>query len=244
MRHCPVDELRKVGGELFSRAIEKVRAGEVIIHPGYDGEKGSISIFSPEEHQETRQNSANNGSLIFADPTRHPGYNLPDQKKLFADNALNTDQSSMSEEQQQVINFPCQPLMVNAGAGSGKSYIMLERIARLIGPQGQDSSSLLALLSCKRAAREMRQRLLARLSIKANQLPAFNTFQQLGMLIIAEQHSLLQLPKTTRLLSGEEADELYLRSISSEQNAIATQYELEALLQEKLLAYRKRKLSI
>ncbi|MDG4763102.1 UvrD-helicase domain-containing protein [Solwaraspora sp. WMMD406] len=45
----PVDEIRRVGGELLGEAIERLRRGEVRRVPGYDGEYGVISLFAPEE---------------------------------------------------------------------------------------------------------------------------------------------------------------------------------------------------
>ncbi|MFV2017449.1 UvrD-helicase domain-containing protein [Micromonospora sp. LOL_023] len=45
----PVDDIRRVGGELLGEAIERLRRGDVRRVPGYDGEYGVITMFAPEE---------------------------------------------------------------------------------------------------------------------------------------------------------------------------------------------------
>lgn len=50
--HLPVDEVRKLGDETLGEAIRRMRAGEVIITEGYDGEYGNIRVFA--EHERDR----------------------------------------------------------------------------------------------------------------------------------------------------------------------------------------------
>lgn len=236
LRHCPLDELRRVGGELFTRAIEQVRTGEVAIQPGYDGEYGTVTIFSPPERAAILQNSGNNGILSFTNSARNTASGLPGQKNLFPELPPNVSHSGLSDEQRRVVNFPRQPLLVNAGAGSGKTFIMLERMAHLINSESQPASSLLALSCCTRAAREISEQFRTRLPELADDVPLSITFQQVGLRIIAEQHSLLNLPKNIRLLSNEEADELYLRTFDSARLfPLATRQEFEELLMKALL---------
>ncbi|WJK41799.1 UvrD-helicase domain-containing protein [Solwaraspora sp. WMMA2056] len=45
----PVDDIRRVGGELLAEAIGRLRRGEVHRVPGYDGEYGVITLFAPGE---------------------------------------------------------------------------------------------------------------------------------------------------------------------------------------------------
>ncbi|MFC4563878.1 UvrD-helicase domain-containing protein [Nocardiopsis mangrovi] len=45
----PLDDIRAAGGELFGEAITRLRKGEVIRNGGYDGEYGTIRMFTPEE---------------------------------------------------------------------------------------------------------------------------------------------------------------------------------------------------
>ncbi|ROO52564.1 uncharacterized protein (TIGR00375 family) [Micromonospora sp. Llam0] len=45
----PVEDIRRVGGELLGEAITRLRRGEVRRVPGYDGEYGVITLFAPGE---------------------------------------------------------------------------------------------------------------------------------------------------------------------------------------------------
>jgi PHP family Zn ribbon phosphoesterase len=45
----PADEIHRKGGERLGEAIARLRRGEVRREPGYDGEYGTIRLFSPGE---------------------------------------------------------------------------------------------------------------------------------------------------------------------------------------------------
>lgn len=44
LRQIPLEDIKRVGGERLSEAIESVRRGNVVCHPGYDGEYGTIEL--------------------------------------------------------------------------------------------------------------------------------------------------------------------------------------------------------
>lgn len=45
----PLPDIEKASSALFGEAIRRVRAGEIFIQPGYDGEYGIIRVFDPNE---------------------------------------------------------------------------------------------------------------------------------------------------------------------------------------------------
>jgi uncharacterized protein (TIGR00375 family) len=49
-----VEEIAKVGGERVAEGVARVRRGDIVIHPGYDGEYGKVRIW-PEEGKKERQ---------------------------------------------------------------------------------------------------------------------------------------------------------------------------------------------
>jgi uncharacterized protein (TIGR00375 family) len=51
----PLDAIEKAGGEKLAEAVSKMRAGEVDIVPGYDGEFGKVSIFGAPSGKRTKQ---------------------------------------------------------------------------------------------------------------------------------------------------------------------------------------------
>jgi uncharacterized protein (TIGR00375 family) len=50
----PLDDIRKEGSDLLSEAISRMRAGNVHIVPGYDGEYGKVKIFEEVQRKEIR----------------------------------------------------------------------------------------------------------------------------------------------------------------------------------------------
>ncbi len=51
LREAPIAEIKKVAGGLIGESIDRMRQGRVSIAAGYDGEYGTIKIFSSDERQ-------------------------------------------------------------------------------------------------------------------------------------------------------------------------------------------------
>jgi DNA helicase-2/ATP-dependent DNA helicase PcrA len=52
LREVPVEELRPLGGALLAEGIRRMRAGELSLDGGYDGEYGRVHLFSGDEERE------------------------------------------------------------------------------------------------------------------------------------------------------------------------------------------------
>lgn len=88
--------------------------------------------------------------------------------------------ATMSPEQQQAIDHGTGPLVINAGAGSGKTRVLVHRVARLIN-EGVAPESIVVATFTTAAAAEMKQRLIGLVGEDAvNGLAHIGTLHSLG----------------------------------------------------------------
>src|SRR5580704_3296332 len=70
---------------------------------------------------------------------------------------------ALTEEQEQAVARRGEPLLLAAGAGSGKTSVLVERFVRAVREDGVAPGKILAITFTERAAGELRERVRARL---------------------------------------------------------------------------------
>ncbi len=112
----------------------------------------------------------------------------------------------LNDEQRDVVLAGGGPILVIAGAGSGKTRTLVYRVARLI-ESGCDPSRILLLTFTNRAAREMLRRVEALLAVDMRRLMG-GTFHSVGNRLLRRFGSRLGLGANFSILDPEDAREM------------------------------------
>lgn len=101
----------------------------------------------------------------------------------------------LNTQQHDAVTAPDGPALVLAGAGSGKTRVIVERIVWLIDERGIDPRSILAVTFTNRAAGEMRERVMQRLGTE--RLASWvGTFHSFGLFVLRREMERLGRSKT------------------------------------------------
>ena len=108
---------------------------------------------------------------------------------------------NFNKEQQQAVTAPSQPVLVLAGAGSGKTSVLTSKITYLVLEKGIEYSSILAITFTNKAAKEMKSRVISALGSLAYQIQ-ISTFHSFGVLIMKENYEHLGYQKNFTILDS------------------------------------------
>ncbi|HET9328624.1 MAG TPA: UvrD-helicase domain-containing protein [Candidatus Eisenbacteria bacterium] len=92
----------------------------------------------------------------------------------------------LNDAQRAAVEHPAGPLLVLAGAGSGKTRVLTERVGRLL-ESGIAADHVLAFTFTNRAAREMRERIERRVGREASRRLWVGTFHGTGLRILRRE---------------------------------------------------------
>lgn len=230
LNSLPLDEITRFS-EPLGEAVRRIRAGQVTRHAGFDGEFGTVTIFSDEEKKELGSSgprvslrltpqpetgsapACGEAAMSLLELTRHAS---PHRKK-----EAKQKRFALTEDQEKACTHLGGPLLVLAGPGSGKTRLLTERVRWLLG-QGVPADDIAVLTFSTKAAGEIRERLRSSLpdSVK---MPSCSTFHALAWRLIQESDPGI------RLLSGTEEDALLMRAARSLEPDISAAEAREAI---------------
>lgn len=126
---------------------------------------------------------------------------------------------NLNKEQIEAVKTIDGPVLVMAGAGSGKTKVLTTRIAYLI-EEDIPSYNILAITFTNKAATEMRDRV----SNLIGDVSSFiGTFHSLGVRIIRENHDILGLPNNFTIIDSDDTNTI-IKKLLKEMNLDSKQY--------------------
>ena len=168
LREIPLEAIGRVSGGLIAEGIGKLRRGEALWRPGFDGEYGKLRLFTPSEMERL----AGQTSLFGEKPDQPPepaGKPLPKgrggaQGKAASSPPLQKAGETKAEpvwnpSQRQAIESIQRVTVVKAGPGTGKTGTLAAHILHLLETRRVKPSRITAVTFTNQAAGELRARI-------------------------------------------------------------------------------------
>ena len=110
---------------------------------------------------------------------------------------------SLNDAQRQAVTAPAEPTLVIAGAGSGKTRVLVHRAAWLIDVEGLSPNSVLAVTFTNKAAAEMRGRIESLLNMPVGHL-WIGTFHGLAHRLLRRHWREAGLPQNFQIIDSDD----------------------------------------
>lgn len=132
----------------------------------------------------------------------------------------------LNKEQKEAVEFMDGPLLVIAGAGSGKTKVLTTRIANLV-EKGVDPTNILAITFTNKAAKEMKERVINILGPVAYEA-TISTFHSFGLRILKVNYALLGYDKNFTILDSDDVLTI-IKKILKDMNLDPKKYNPKAI---------------
>ena len=120
----------------------------------------------------------------------------------------------LNDVQRQAVTAPSEPALIIAGAGSGKTRVLVHRAAWLIEVEGVAPQGLLAVTFTNKAAAEMRNRIEALLKLPVQHL-WIGTFHGLAHRMLRRHWREAGLPQNFQIIDSDDQLRLIKRLLKS-----------------------------
>ena len=111
--------------------------------------------------------------------------------------------TKLNNKQLEAVKINEGPLLVLAGAGSGKTRVLTTKVAYLIDELGISPEHILAITFTNKAAKEMKDRIVSILGPIAYNIQ-ISTFHSFGLLIIKENYEVLGYKSNFTILDSDD----------------------------------------
>ena len=118
------------------------------------------------------------------------------------------DDSTLNTQQRHAVAYTGSPLLVLAGAGSGKTRVITHKIAHLISEYGINARNIAAVTFTNRAAREMKARIGRLIETKQARGLTISTFHSLGLRLLRRDYHRLGYRRVFSIFDAQDCETL------------------------------------
>jgi len=122
----------------------------------------------------------------------------------------------LNEEQRDAVLTIDGPLLVLAGAGTGKTRVLTTRIAHILSTRKARGSEILAVTFTNKAAREMKERIASLVGSSVEGMPWLGTFHSIGARILRRHAELVDLKPAFTILDTDDQIRLIKQLLEAE----------------------------
>jgi len=137
------------------------------------------------------------------------------------------DLSTLNDKQLEAATCVDGPLLILAGAGSGKTKVLTTRIAYLIMNKNVDPSEILAITFTNKAAKEMKDRVISYLGVVGYSMQ-ISTFHSFGLSILKNYYSLVGYLANFTIMDSDDSLTI-IKKIMKEMNLDPKLYNPKAI---------------
>ena len=159
LRTAEIAEIAKASNDVIAEGVSRIRKGQVSRFPGFDGEFGTISLFSAEERDRLMKQDTL-FSIVANRKARSPENSKKEKiRPSAAEKKAVQAPRTLEQRQQEAVDCPTWPVIVTAGPGTGKTFVLTEKIKSLIEREPSLAGRVAAITFTRKAGDELRQRL-------------------------------------------------------------------------------------
>jgi DNA helicase-2/ATP-dependent DNA helicase PcrA len=122
----------------------------------------------------------------------------------------------LNAEQREAVLTTEGPLLVLAGAGTGKTRVLTTRIAHILSTRRAYAREILAVTFTNKAAREMKERIARLVGSSVEGMPWLGTFHSIGARILRRHAELVDLKSDFTILDTDDQIRLIKQLLEAE----------------------------
>ncbi len=197
LKDAPLEDIQAAGGSPMREAIRRIRCGEMAMEAGYDGEFGSVKVFTDQERKELIGQTGFGLDGFNAEakpspvaprmkPVQAATVDLLERQSVLSPKEASAEDAppEMNADQVSIVEAARGPIIVSAGPGTGKTRTLTQRILHHVSSGSWKKQRVLALTFTNQARAELKARLDKALGGCAEQGPMVSTFHGFGRFVL------------------------------------------------------------